>query len=63
VYRLRRGLKVVGSVPEFNDAPERVAALETRLESLVGPLYKSNAVDPQLETAWCQPLSLPLEPA
>jgi hypothetical protein len=56
-------LKVVGSVPEFNDAPERVAALETRLESLVGPLYKSNAVDPQLETAWCQPLSLPLEPA
>ena len=34
---MRRGLKVVGSVPEFADAPERVAALETRLETLVWP--------------------------
>jgi hypothetical protein len=28
----------------------------------VGPPYQSNPVDPQLETAWLQPLSLPLEP-
>eukprot|EP00241_Pyramimonas_parkeae_P016908 CAMPEP_0114299448 /NCGR_PEP_ID=MMETSP0059-20121206/12979_1 /TAXON_ID=36894 /ORGANISM="Pyramimonas parkeae, Strain CCMP726" /LENGTH=798 /DNA_ID=CAMNT_0001421921 /DNA_START=64 /DNA_END=2460 /DNA_ORIENTATION=+ len=37
LVRMRRGLKVVGSVPEFNNGRERVAALEDRLESVVGP--------------------------
>jgi hypothetical protein len=28
----------------------------------VGRLYELNPVDPQLESAWFQPLSLPLDP-
>jgi hypothetical protein len=28
-----------------------------------GGMYRSNAVDPQLESAWLQPLSLPLDPS
>ncbi len=44
VASMRRSLKVVGSVPEFNDAPERVEALEHRLEQAVKPeLVKSLA--------------------
>ena len=37
VASMRRSLKVVGSVPEFEDAPERVEALEHRLEQAVKP--------------------------
>jgi len=37
VASMRRSLKVVGSVPEFEDAPERVEALEHRLEQTVVP--------------------------
>jgi hypothetical protein len=36
--------------------------LVTALIAAVG-LYRSNPVDPQLETAWFQPLSLPLDPS
>ena len=44
VASMRRSLKVVGSVPEFEDAPERVEALEHRLEQAVKPeLVKSLA--------------------
>jgi len=35
--RMRRGLKVVGEVPEFKHGHERVAALEDRLEAMVSP--------------------------
>ena len=34
---MRRGLRVVGDVPEFADAPERVEVLEKRLETLARP--------------------------
>ena len=37
VASMRRSLKVVGSVPEFEDAPERVDDLERRLEQTVRP--------------------------
>ena len=37
VASMRRSLKVVGSVPEFEDAPERVEDLERRLEQTVRP--------------------------
>ena len=37
LVRMRRGLKVVGSVPEFNNGRERVEALEDRLETVVAP--------------------------
>ena len=34
---MRRGLRVVGDVPEFADAPSRVEVLEKRLETLARP--------------------------
>lgn len=34
---MRRALKVVGGVPEFQDAPEKVDALERRLEQILKP--------------------------
>ena len=46
VASMRRSLKVVGSVPEFEDAPERVEALEHRLERAVVPeLVKALAAE------------------
>eukprot|EP00854_Cymbomonas_tetramitiformis_P021736 gene21736-26142_t len=35
--RMRRGLQVVGAVPEFKHGRDRVAALEERLENVVAP--------------------------
>ena len=34
---MRRGLKVVGGVPEFQDAPEKLEELERRIEALARP--------------------------
>ena len=34
---MRRGLKVVGGVPEFQDAPEKLEELERRVEALARP--------------------------
>lgn len=34
---MRRGLRVVGNVPEFGDAPTRVEVLERRMETLARP--------------------------
>ena len=34
---MRRGLRVVGDVPEFADAPSRVEVLEKRVETLAKP--------------------------
>ena len=45
--------KLIG--PKFANVKE--------IEATTAGLYQSNPVDPQLESAWFQPLSLPLDPS
>ena len=61
VASMRRSLKVVGSVPEFEDAPERVEALEHRLEQTVVPeLAKAPPPKTRFERRSCGTCSTPL---
>ena len=60
---------VNANVVAFGSADYKIYAYDLRhtLRPLVtltgGAVYQSNPADPSLETAWCQPLSLPLDPA
>jgi hypothetical protein len=48
--------------PSKAAAPSKAAPAPAAKAAPVG-LYKLNPVDPQLESAWIQPLSLPLDPS
>jgi hypothetical protein len=67
IKELRRYAAAAGGISSVLYSPVDLVVIQQQKLGLnspmVGGLYQSNPVGPQLETARCQPLSLPLDPS